>query len=468
MPTYPINLLLRGRSGLVVGGGRVASGKVARLLEAGAAVSVVAREASAAIRRLAAAGALTLHERAFAVADLDGCRFVVAATDDRALNARIVAVARARGLLVCAVDENWPDGDFITPAVARRGGMTVAVSSDGLAHRKSKLLIRAFRKHLDNLECSALVVLGVDHHELPLAAREAFAFAAGRREQLAGLLRRVDGMQEFMLLSTCNRSELVAIAPDDPETLALLRLILGFGGDAQAYAGYAAFEHLALVAAGLRSQTPGERHIVAQLKAAGQAAEAAGDAGTMLRSLLDGVISTSREVRQTVEPRLRPAELEELVVKLIREKAPAARRFTVLGSGELGRALAHELAALGGVAVGYHRVRPAAGTVFPLAELEKNLGDAPVIVAALETAQPVLTPAHRALLPAGALLIDLGLPRNIAPELGETFTLLNLDDVKHWYRRNGCDLDRVVAEAAAVIQNFRKYYDKLEASWRAP
>jgi precorrin-2 dehydrogenase/sirohydrochlorin ferrochelatase len=121
---YPVALDLRGRACLVVGGGAVAQRKAGGLLVAGALVTVVAPEA-----RPLPEGVI-VHLRPFAEADLADVALVVAASDDRELNARIAGLARERGVWVNVADD--PEaGDVILPAVARRGGLQVAVSTGG-------------------------------------------------------------------------------------------------------------------------------------------------------------------------------------------------------------------------------------------------------------------------------------------------------------------------------------------------
>jgi uroporphyrin-III C-methyltransferase/precorrin-2 dehydrogenase/sirohydrochlorin ferrochelatase len=86
---YPVNLLVRGRRVVVVGGGRIAARKVGPLLDGGARVEVVAPVAGSEIRAWADAGRLVLHERVFEDGDLDGAWLAFTATDDTAVNAAV-------------------------------------------------------------------------------------------------------------------------------------------------------------------------------------------------------------------------------------------------------------------------------------------------------------------------------------------------------------------------------------------
>lgn len=131
MPLYPLFLKLVGRKVLVVGGGPVATAKVASLREAGAEIAVVAPEVEPALADLAAAGKISLARRSFDAADLSGAWLVVAAaTPD--VNRTVAAAAESLRLFVLAVDD--PEAASAYGAgTLRRGGVTVAVSTNGRA-----------------------------------------------------------------------------------------------------------------------------------------------------------------------------------------------------------------------------------------------------------------------------------------------------------------------------------------------
>ncbi len=127
---HPLFLKLEKRLVLVVGAGAVAERKVAALLETRASVLVVAPEATAELQRLARAGDVQWHARAFADADVDGAWLVVAATSDAAAQQRVAAAAEARRVFVIAVDDP-PNASAYSGAVVRRSPFTIAISSSG-------------------------------------------------------------------------------------------------------------------------------------------------------------------------------------------------------------------------------------------------------------------------------------------------------------------------------------------------
>jgi precorrin-2 dehydrogenase/sirohydrochlorin ferrochelatase len=136
---YPVALDLAGRDCLVVGGGAVAARKVEGLLEAAARVTVVSPVLVPALLALANEGRLHWKPREHRGRDLAGAWLVMAATDDRAVNAEVAAEARARGVWVNCADDP-AHCDFALPAVLRRGPLTVAVSTGGASPAMARLL----------------------------------------------------------------------------------------------------------------------------------------------------------------------------------------------------------------------------------------------------------------------------------------------------------------------------------------
>ncbi|MBS1148795.1 MAG: uroporphyrin-III C-methyltransferase [Myxococcaceae bacterium] len=136
---FPIALRLQDRAVLLVGAGKIATGRLAQLLEAGAKVHVVAPEVSPEIVRLAAEGKVRLSQRGFEPSDCEGAWVIFSATDQPEVTQQVVAEARRRGVLVNAAD--LPGlCDFYVPSFGRRGPVTVAVSTAGLAPGLSRTL----------------------------------------------------------------------------------------------------------------------------------------------------------------------------------------------------------------------------------------------------------------------------------------------------------------------------------------
>ena len=123
---YPVFFDLAGVPVLVVGGGPVALRKAIGLAEAGASITVIAPAITEGLTEIAT----RVEQRTYASGDVVGYQLVLTATDDPAVNAAVAADATAHQIWVNSADD--PDNcTFILPAVARRGPITVAVSTGG-------------------------------------------------------------------------------------------------------------------------------------------------------------------------------------------------------------------------------------------------------------------------------------------------------------------------------------------------
>ena len=127
---YPVNLLVRGRRCVVVGGGRIAARKIEALLDAGADVHVVAPELHDDIRAWRDAGRLTVDEREFAPADLDGAWLATTAADDPTVNHAVFVAGEERRIWVNSADD--PENcSFTLMSVIRQGDLVVTVGTGG-------------------------------------------------------------------------------------------------------------------------------------------------------------------------------------------------------------------------------------------------------------------------------------------------------------------------------------------------
>ncbi|KAA8997608.1 uroporphyrinogen-III C-methyltransferase [Affinibrenneria salicis] len=146
MDYLPLFADLRHRPVLVVGGGDVAQRKIDLLLRAGAGVRIVAQSLSESLASRHRAGDIEWLAQEFTPAHLEGVFLVIAATNDRALNAQVYQLANQRHLLVNVVDDQ-PNCSFIFPSIVDRAPLMVAISSGGQA----PVLARLLREKLETL-----------------------------------------------------------------------------------------------------------------------------------------------------------------------------------------------------------------------------------------------------------------------------------------------------------------------------
>jgi len=135
-------LRLQGQSVLVIGGGTVATRKIRGLLETGAELQVLAPECSPELRQWQQQGLVSIREAVFTEQDLEidpRPLLVFAATGSSLLNQGIARMCHHRNLLCNSADDPRTSG-FLVPAVVRRGGLTVAVGTQGASPALSRLL----------------------------------------------------------------------------------------------------------------------------------------------------------------------------------------------------------------------------------------------------------------------------------------------------------------------------------------
>ncbi|MCB1288538.1 MAG: uroporphyrinogen-III C-methyltransferase [Mycobacterium sp.] len=142
---YLVGLRLAGKKVVVVGGGTVAARRVPVLIAHGADVHVIARMATPAVEALAEQEpGITLQVRDYRDGDLEGAWYAIAATDDPAVNAEIVAEAERRHLF-CVRADAGRDGTAVTPASFDYEGLSIGVLASG-EHRRSAAVRSAVRE----------------------------------------------------------------------------------------------------------------------------------------------------------------------------------------------------------------------------------------------------------------------------------------------------------------------------------
>ena len=322
---------------------------------------------------------------------------------------------------------------------------------------------------------SQLLVLGINHETAPVAVRERVAFAQEALPQALIALKALPQVQEVALLSTCNRTELYAVAGDGGEVLG--EWLATHPGDAAGLHAYLyrhadgdAARHLFRVASGLDSLVLGEPQILGQVKQAWIAARAAGTLGSRLDRLFQHAFTTAKRTRTETRIGASPVSVASTAVRLLQESFARPSEATVLliGAGETielaarhlvqakvarllvtNRTLAHaqELASRHG------------GYALPLDELDRHLAEADVVISATASRDPVIARAHvEAALHTRKhrpmLLIDLAVPRDIAADVTELRDayLYTVDDLQRAVEDNRRTRREAAEEAEAIIE----------------
>jgi len=480
-----INLFLSGRPCLVVGGGKVALHKIHLLLQAGAEITVVSPEVIPELAELIAQENITFFERPFEESDVGEITLVYAATSSRGANRNILETCRKQRVLCCCVDGNWADSDFTTPAMTRHNQLTLSISSGGKDCRQSKMVKNSLARHLKMMEAAHLVVVGTDHNHLNVEEREPFHLTGHRLESAGFMIMQLWGIHEFMILNTCNRVEVIAVVSEETARNGILRHIMGFTNlkEDKFYikTGWNAFQHLCLVTAGMLSQTPGENHITAQIKDALETAKTRTWAGNMTQEWISNVLHVSKAIKNEVAPLLHNMEIEDLALRYLEANGKDLSESTlmVLGAGMIGKGLVKDsLPNIGKIIWCYHVNKPdiPKGGEHKIErctfnDMKNRITDADIIVSATDAPGHILHMAHAPFFnqERPVTVIDLGMPRNIDPELDDLssdVSVVDLDGLKYWYRRELTDMEEILSRSKAVATAHNDLYEKIANSFK--
>ena len=148
MKYYPVNLNIRDKLCVVIGGGKVAERKVKNLLRCGGRVRVVSPDLTDLLSKWASQGKMDYTRSEYRASHLKGAFLVYAATSDRKVNAKIAREAARRKLLVNVAD-SATESTFILPAVLRNRKISIAVSTNGLSPATSVRIRDRIKKFIE-------------------------------------------------------------------------------------------------------------------------------------------------------------------------------------------------------------------------------------------------------------------------------------------------------------------------------
>ena len=329
-----------------------------------------------------------------------------------------------------------------------------------------------------------LWVLGLNHQTAPVELRERASFGGDALPQALASLRDTPQVAEAVLLSTCNRTELYAVAESGE---ALAQWLESHAGQLHGYlyqhADADAVRHLFRVATGLDSMVLGEPQILGQVKDAWATARDHGLLGQRLDRLFQQTFSVAKRARTDTRVGANPISVASTAVRLAQNSFARLEDSTVLlvGAGETielaarhlsegrvrrlliaNRTLAHaqELATRHG------------GVALPLTELERHLGEADVVFSATAAREPVISKAQiaaalRLRKHKPMLLFDLAVPRDIETGVGDLQDafLYTVDDLERAVEDNRRSRREAAAEAEAIIElQVSRFVETLQAN----
>lgn len=323
-----------------------------------------------------------------------------------------------------------------------------------------------------------ILVLGLSHETAPVELRERLAFGADGMKVALGELTKPSGVPEGMILSTCNRVELYAAAPDAESGLTAMREFLcnthGIGlaeleGRLYAHAGQNALEHIFRVTSSLDSLIVGEPQIVSQVKEAYQTALDAGAAGGWLNRVLHKAFSVAKRVRTETGIATHAVSVSYAAVELARKIFGELDGKTVLlvGAGEMGELAAKHLQKNGAAEIlvsnrtwekAVDLSQQFSGTPVPFEKLAGWLHRADIVISAAAAphhliTRPMVLDARRTRKHKPVFLIDIAVPRTIEPDVNglDDIYLYGIDDLRGVVDANMAERRREAAKAEKIV-----------------
>ncbi|MCE7951238.1 MAG: glutamyl-tRNA reductase [Xanthomonadales bacterium PRO7] len=332
-----------------------------------------------------------------------------------------------------------------------------------------------------------LIALGLNHQTAPLPVREKVAFAPEATPAALSDLANQSGVNEALILSTCNRTELYVDVDTSAETVPRDWLLGHHGLDARRldeflyrHADNAAVRHLFRVATGLDSMVLGEPQILGQVKDAYQLARGAGTLRAPMERLLQQTFAVAKRVRTETRIGANPVSVAFTAVRIAERLFADLSQACVLliGAGETMELAARHLAesrvrrlivanrtrenavALAGRFSGY---------AIALSDLPSHLAEADIVISSTAAREPVLT---RTMVDAAIaarrrrpmFLVDLAVPRDIEAEVSalEDVYLYTIDDLRQAVDANLRSRQQAAEQANALIDLSVTHY----AAWR--
>ena len=328
----------------------------------------------------------------------------------------------------------------------------------------------------------SILLVGVNHKTAPVEIRERLAF---NDEACAnGLRHLVDGdvVREGLIVSTCNRVEILSATPSDQVEFGAGRLTQFLDTSGRLPTGFLdkhlyrhtnedAVRHLFRVASSLDSMVVGEPQVLGQVRHAYSLAVEAGTAGRVLNRLVHHTFRVAKRVRNETGIAANAVSISYMAVELGKKIFDSLKGSTVMliGAGEMAELSARHLVNAGASRVIIaNRTEESArkiadefgGTIISLEQLDQFLGEADMVICSTGAPTYVLTAeqTRKALerrRNRPTCLIDISVPRNIDPQVGNipNVFLFDIDDLESVITSNIREREREAERAELIVQS---------------
>ena len=320
-----------------------------------------------------------------------------------------------------------------------------------------------------------LVLIGVNHKTAPIELRERIAIPRDELPEATRALAAVPGVSECMIVSTCNRVEMLA-SVESPDTDLKGFLHRHFGLDPSLLAAHIyeqhdrdAVRHLFRVASSLDSMVVGEPQILGQVKEAFAVARASGTVAGQFEHLLQSAFAAAKKVRSETEIGSNSVSIASVAVELARKIFGSLQGRTVflVGAGKMSELAARHLVQQGAGAIlvsnrTQERARVMAeefkGRVIPFEKLYEAASEADIVISSTGAPHPIFRREHgQAFMQRRKnrpmFFIDIAVPRDVDPEMGklEGVFVYDIDDLQAVAAAHMAERSRVASDAETLI-----------------
>jgi glutamyl-tRNA reductase len=334
----------------------------------------------------------------------------------------------------------------------------------------------------------SVIVVGLNHRTVPLEMLERMTVSDARLPKALHDLRSRANLSEAVVLSTCNRTEIYAVAERYHGAIGDVRNFLAelsfaapeaFSDHLYAYHDDTAVAHLFKVASGLDSAVVGESEILGQVRGAWELAAAEDATGPVLDRLFRHAVGVGKRARTETAIARGTTSVSQAAVAMAADRLGGleGRTILVLGAGEMGEGMARALASSPGVA----EVLVSNRTWQKAVELADRIGGRAVslggLPAALDHADLLLasTGAPGVIVEAGdlvpvmasrperpLLVVDVAVPRDVDPGVGDIggVTLLDMDDIRAFADAGAAARRREVASVQRIVDEEVDRYEQ--------
>jgi len=321
----------------------------------------------------------------------------------------------------------------------------------------------------------SIFVAGLSYKTAPVEVREQLAITPSQLGCHGCRLRIVGGLDEVVLLSTCNRVEIYAVAPTvNGNVKSLFPLLSKYGCDVREHLyvrdGADAIAHLFSVASGLDSMVLGETEITGQVKHAYESAHAARLTGATLNRVFQKAFQAVKEIRSRTAIGRGATSVGSVAVELaekIFRRDLSQHTVMIIGAGKMGEACVRHLAKKGAQSIlvsnrSFDHAQALAtefnGQAIRFDDCLQRMADVDIVVSSTGCPQTILhradveklmqTRRHRPL-----FLIDIAVPRDIDPDAQQidNVYLYNIDDLESIVRQNVRHREQELALCRAII-----------------